>query len=35
MCMTAETKEVREMYDVTIQRRASELCDTLGIADVK
>ena len=33
--MTTETKEVREKYDVTIQRRASELCDTLGITDVK
>lgn len=33
--MTTETKEVREKYDVTIQRRASELCDTLGITDLK
>ena len=33
--MTTETKEVREKYDVTIQRRATELCDTLGITDVK
>lgn len=32
--MTTETKEVREKYDVTIQRRARELCDSLGIADV-
>ena len=29
--MTTETKEVREKYDVTIQRRASQLCDTLGV----
>lgn len=31
--MTTETKEVKEKYDVTIQRRASELCETLGITD--
>ncbi len=29
--MTTETKEVKEKYDVTIQRRASELCETLGL----
>ena len=33
--MTTETKEVREKYDVTIQRRATELCESLGITDVK
>ena len=34
--MTTETKkEVRESYDVTIQRRARELCESLGITDVK
>ena len=33
--MTTKTKEVRDKYDVTIQRRASQLCDTLGITDVK
>ena len=32
--MTTETKEVREKYDVTIQRRASKLCDSLGVTDV-
>ena len=31
--MTTETKEVKEKYDVTIQRRATELCDKLGITE--
>ena len=31
--MTTETKEVTEKYDVTIQRRATELCDKLGITE--
>ena len=32
--MTTEAKEVRESYDVTIQRRASKLCGSLGLTDV-
>ena len=32
--MTTEPKQVRESYDVTIQRRASELFDKLGLTDV-
>lgn len=33
--MTSETKPVKESYDVTIQRRASELCNQIGITDAK
>jgi len=33
--MSTETNQVREKYDVTLQRRASELCESLGITDVK
>ena len=33
--MTTETKEIREKYDVIVERRAEEPCGTLGITDME
>ena len=33
--MYTETNEIKERYDVTSQHRASELCESFGVTDVK